>query len=322
MTALTFTVGTDVEHGTAVTADLARLPHLLIAGTTGSGKTTLVHSILVELLERHGPDSLRLILIDPKRVELRAYRDLPHLLGAPIVSLTEAVVALEWAQSEMERRYGLLERADVRDLDAYNATARERLPRIVIVIDELANLMLTDRRAIEPALVQLAAMGRAAGIHVIMATQHPSADVLTGLLRANVPSRAAFATATSTDSRVLLGTRGAEQLPGKGAMLFRLGQSTVRLQGRFVDDATIDTAVARWATAVQPRRWAPAPGEPAEQPSIEAAPAVRTQSARPSLLRLVRPVALPIGVFAVAMVLGATIGVGLLAAGLTAFLVR
>lgn len=173
MSELNFTVGQSAA-GAAVTADLARLPHLLVAGTTGSGKTTFVHSILTELLETHGPDSLRLLLIDPKRVELRGYRGLPHLLGAPVVTYDEAVAALEWAESEMDRRFTLLEQADVRDISAYNAVARTPLPRIVVVIDELANLILTDRRSIERPLVQIAAMGRAAGIHVLVATQHLS----------------------------------------------------------------------------------------------------------------------------------------------------
>jgi DNA segregation ATPase FtsK/SpoIIIE, S-DNA-T family len=314
MSALTFTVGRDQATGAAVSADLAQLPHLLVAGTTGSGKTTFVHSILTELIGKHGPDELRLLLIDPKRVELRGYRRLPHLISSPVVGFDDALEALDWLEGEMERRFARLERANARDIAAFNATARKPLPRIVVVIDELANLILTERKAIERPLVQVAAMGRAAGIHLILATQHPSADVLTGLLRANVGARAAFTTVTSLDSRIILGAKGAEVLGGKGAMLFRAGQTPVRLQGRYVGDAEIAAAVSRWPSAPSPEPWAVEP-EPVDPPRRS------LPSLRP-LLAAARAIALPALALVVAVSLGTGLSVALVVAGVAWWLAR
>lgn len=251
MTALTITIGA-AASGEAVAVDLARLPHLLIAGTTGSGKTTLIHSIITELIAQHGPESLKLLLIDPKRVELRAYRGLPHLRGPIVHDVEDAAEALESAVNMMEGRFERLDAADARDIDTYNANGGH-LARLVIVIDELANLILTDKNAIERPLVQLAAMGRAAGIHLVVATQHPAREVLTPLVRANIPARVALATVTAIDSRVMLGVKGAEMLPGHGAMLYRAGAGELlRLQGRNVTDLDIARTVAQWPTVKPP----------------------------------------------------------------------
>ena len=292
MDALRVTIGTDAA-GQDVTVDLARLPHLLIAGTTGSGKTTLIHSILTELLAQHGPGALRLLLIDPKRVELRAYRGLPHLRGPIVHDVQDAADALELAVLTMEERFETLDRADCRDIAAYNA-AGGHLPRIVVVIDELANLILTDRAAIERPLVQLAAMGRAAGIHLVVATQHPAREVLTPLVRANIPARAALATVTAVDSRVMLGVKGAEMLPGHGAMLFRAGgRSLQQLQGRYVSDADIERTVSAYPKVREP---GPPPPQQAMSPTVADQP-----YSVPGWLW--RAVAL-VGLFSVLMVVG------------------
>jgi len=229
---LPFVVGM-TENGAAHQEDLAALPHLLIAGTTGSGKSVFIHSLIADLMER---TDARFLMFDPKRVELSPYRGSPRLVRQPVVDIGYAHSALAWAEWHMQNRFRLLEDKGARD---WADLETPLLPRLVIVIDELANLILADK-AIEKPLVALASQGRAAGIHLVVATQRPSADVLTGLLRANVPARVAFATVTAMDSRIILDETGAEKLKGKGDMLFRNGTRLMHLQGRFVSPAMIE----------------------------------------------------------------------------------
>ena len=219
-----------------VYADLAALPHLLVAGTTGSGKSVFIHSLLMDLFSG---TNARFLMIDPKRVELALYRNSPRLVRQPITDVNEATAALRWAQHQMDQRFRLMEQTGTRDW----ADAHSDLPRLVIVIDELANVILTDKN-VEKPLVAIASQGRAAGIHLVAATQRPSADVLTGLIRANVPSRVAFATVTAMESRIILDQTGAEQLKGKGDMLFRNGTQLMHLQGRYVPEAQIREVAA------------------------------------------------------------------------------
>jgi len=244
---LIFTVGTGPNDGIRM-ADLADLPHLLVAGTTGSGKSVFLNSLLVDLIRGNGPENLRLLLIDPKRVELAAYNGAPHVLtGKAIWSENTAFDALQWCVKQMDMRYAVLESTGTKTVDDFNVAMAQwpylRIPRIVIAIDELANLILRDSRFEDP-LVAIASMGRAAGLHLVAATQRPSADVLTGLLRANIPARAAFATVTAMDSRIILDQTGAEKLRGKGDMLFRQGTSLLHLQGRMLRDEEIEEAIA------------------------------------------------------------------------------
>lgn len=240
---LIFTVGR--RPGETVEADLARLPHLLVAGTTGSGKSVFLNSLLVDIMYSNTPRDLQLLLIDPKRVEFAAYRGSPHLLRQPVVNIEEAASALEWVRLQMDNRYRAIEATGERDLAGFNLVVEGdvHFPRLVIVIDELANLILSHR-AVEEPLVAIASMGRAAGIHLVAATQRPSADVLTGLLRANIPARAAFATVTAMESRIILDQPGAERLHGKGDMFYRVGTELIRLQGRQVSDEQIKEVAA------------------------------------------------------------------------------
>lgn len=253
---LTFALGKGMD-GEAQWADLRKLPHLLIAGTTGSGKSVMVHAIMCSLL-RFAPDDVRFILIDLKGVELFSYTSLPHLLTTPIDNAREAKLALEWAVAEMEARYDQMAKAGSRDIEQYNrlrdyvddivpATLTPRWPYIVVVVDEMADMLMQDR-SIEPLLVRIAQKARAIGIHLVLATQRPSVDVITGLLKANVPARAAFTVASGIDSRVILDQVGAEVLTGAGDMLFTAPgmYAPKRLQGVFVDEDEIEAAVARW----------------------------------------------------------------------------
>ncbi|NPA06631.1 MAG: DNA translocase FtsK, partial [Chloroflexi bacterium] len=242
-------LGEDVA-GRAVVADLRRMPHLLIAGATGSGKSVALNSILVTFLLFNTPDQLRLILIDPKRVELTAYQNIPHLL-APVITDPEAATdALKWVLQEMDRRYQRMARARVRHLEAYNQRVppEERLPYLVVMIDELADLMMLAPTETERAITRLAQLARATGIHVILATQRPSVDVVTGLIKANFPARIAFAVASSVDSRVILDRPGAERLLGKGDMLFLPPDAAepIRVQGAYVSDEEIRRVVQHW----------------------------------------------------------------------------
>ena len=240
--ALAFAAGKDIG-GNYIVGDLAKMPHLLIAGTTGSGKSVCMNSIIVSLLYRSTPEQVRMIMIDPKMVELSIYNGIPHLLIPVVTDAKKAAGALQWAVTEMERRYQLLADYKVRDLKGYNKLAQRDpnltpMPQIVIIIDELADLMLVAAKEVESSIVRIAQKARAAGMYLVIATQRPSADVITGIMKANIPSRIAFAVASATDSRIILDENGAEKLVGKGDMLYAplgAGKPT-RVQGCFITD--------------------------------------------------------------------------------------
>ncbi|MBI1975074.1 MAG: DNA translocase FtsK [Parcubacteria group bacterium] len=243
--ALPFPLGRDVM-GEAVFADLSRMPHLLVAGATGSGKSIFIHSLLMSLWYRHSPASLRVILIDPKRVELSQYHELPFLLTPVITEGKRAILALRWTINEMERRYGLLLQEKARDIFSYNEKLRvqdgsQALPFIVIVIDELADLMAAYGREIEGSIVRLAQMARATGIHLVVSTQRPSVEVITGLIKANITSRIAFQVASQVDSRTILDMAGAEKLLGSGDMLYLASDSPKprRIQAPLVSEGEV-----------------------------------------------------------------------------------
>jgi S-DNA-T family DNA segregation ATPase FtsK/SpoIIIE len=261
-------LGRDVA-GAAVAADLAGMPHMLIAGTTGSGKSVCITAITACLVMNNAPEDLRLVMIDPKMVELVRFNGLPHLYGKVETDLERIVGVLRWCTAEMDRRYKLLEEARARDLDSYNKKARrrpgaERLPRIVVLLDELADLMMMAPDQTERTLVRLAQMARATGIHLVVATQRPSTDIVTGLIKANFPARVSFAVASSVDSRVILDTQGAETLLGKGDMLFLSADAAApqRLQGAFVSDAEIQRVVDYWKAESAPESERPADTRP------------------------------------------------------------
>jgi S-DNA-T family DNA segregation ATPase FtsK/SpoIIIE len=243
-------LGKDIS-GTAVWADLARMPHLLIAGTTGSGKSGCINTILTSVLLRSNPDEVRMILIDPKRIELNFYETIPHLLTPVVSSPKQASAALMNVVSEMERRYEKLSAVRARNLAEANRTMRQRgerpLPYLLVVIDELADLMMISPQEVEDAVIRLAQKSRAVGIHLVLATQRPSVDVITGMIKANVPSRIAFAVSSQTDSRVILDQAGAESLLGQGDMLFKpLGTSRLqRVQGAYVSEEEIALVVSQ-----------------------------------------------------------------------------
>ncbi|MFN3742186.1 MAG: DNA translocase FtsK [Anaerolineales bacterium] len=262
---LTLALGRDVS-GQPVLADLARLPHLLIAGTTGSGKSVCLTAIAACLAMNNAPQELRLILIDSKMVELIRFNGLPHLYGKVETQIERILAALRWTVTEMENRYRLLESAHARDLQSYNQRlVRQKqppVPRIVVLIDELADLMMAAAEQVEHNLVRLAQMARATGIHLVVATQRPSTDVITGLIKANFPARIAFAVASGVDSRVILDSPGAETLLGRGDMLFlnpEIG-APIRAQGVFVSDAEIDRLLTHWQK-VAPQAATSAPWE-------------------------------------------------------------
>jgi S-DNA-T family DNA segregation ATPase FtsK/SpoIIIE len=225
---LTIGLGMDVV-GRPVCADLARMPHLLIAGATGAGKSVAINAIIASILFKATPDDVRLLMVDPKRIELSTYEAIPHLLHPVVVDPKMASRALQWAVREMERRYVLMEAMRVKGFASYNEIAEEKLPYIVIIIDELADLMMVSSNEVENAVARLAQMARAAGMHLILATQRPSVDVLTGLIKANFPTRMSFKVSSKIDSRTILDTGGAEHLLGAGDMLF-LPPGTARLQ--------------------------------------------------------------------------------------------
>ena len=241
-------LGKDIS-GTAVWADLARMPHILIAGTTGSGKSGCINTILTSILLRSTPDEVRMILIDPKRIELNYYESIPHLLTPVVSSPKEASAVLANVVAEMERRYERLSFVRARNLPEANRAFRKRnedtLPYLLVVIDELADLMMVSPQAVEDAVIRLAQKSRAVGIHLVLATQRPSVDVITGMIKANVPSRIAFAVSSQTDSRVILDQSGAEALLGQGDMLFKpLGTSRLqRVQGAFVSEEEVALVV-------------------------------------------------------------------------------
>jgi S-DNA-T family DNA segregation ATPase FtsK/SpoIIIE len=234
--------------GEPVSSDLTGLPHLLIAGTTGSGKSVCVNSILCCLLLNNSPANLRLIMVDPKRVELTGYNGIPHLLS-PVITDTEKVVgALQWVQREMDARYHRSSQVGTRNIAEYNKSQADKFPYMVVVIDELADLMMLAPDETERALTRLAQLARATGIHLILATQRPSTDVVTGLIKANFPARIAFAVASGIDSRVILDQPGAERLLGRGDMLFQAPDAAapVRLQGVFITEQEIARTVDYW----------------------------------------------------------------------------
>jgi len=251
---LSVALGKDV-HGREQMVNLATMPHLLIAGATGAGKSSLVNSFVTSLLMRTTPDDVRMVLVDPKRVELSHFADVPHLLSPVIVHPKRAAEALQWIVREMEMRYEILATVGVRDIDGYEAgfqagTLRiplgmedkyEHMPFIVVVIDELADLMMVAPRDVEDAICRIAQMARAVGIHLIVATQRPSVDVVTGLIKANIPSRVALMTSSQADSRVVLDMNGAEKLVGHGDMLFAPANASkpARLQGAWVTEQEI-----------------------------------------------------------------------------------
>jgi S-DNA-T family DNA segregation ATPase FtsK/SpoIIIE len=244
-TPLTFPMGLDVS-GKVVVESLARLPHLLIAGATGAGKSVCIHSLLISWLYRNSPEALKLILVDPKRVELTPYNGIPHLLSPVIVDTEKTINALKWAIEEMETRYRLLEDSGSRNLPSFNLNnPTEAKPYIVIVIDELADLMVKHAREVEGPIVRLSQMARAVGIHLVLATQRPSVNVLTGLIKANVSSRVAFTVASQVDSRTILDMAGAEKLVGRGDMLYLAGDRArpVRIQGGFVSEEEVRNVV-------------------------------------------------------------------------------
>lgn len=243
---LAVSLGFDVS-GKPVVADVARMPHVLIAGQTGSGKSVCINTFLASILFRAAPTEVKLILVDPKRVELTGYNGIPHLLSPVIVEPEKVISALRWVMAEMDRRYKLFAEAGARNIDGYNEMSGfQALPYIVLVIDELADIMLFSPVEVEDAITRIAQMSRATGIHMVLATQRPSVDVITGLIKANVPSRIAFAVASQIDSRVILDTQGAEKLLGKGDMLYLPPEQAkpMRIQGAFVNDKEINALVA------------------------------------------------------------------------------
>ena len=244
-----FAVGKDIG-GNYIVGDCSKLPHMLIAGTTGSGKSVCINSLLTSLLYKSTPEEVRLIMVDPKMVELGVYNGIPHLLIPVVTDPKKAAGALQWAVVEMMKRYRLFSEAGVRDLASYNQWAKrqenvETMPKVVVVIDELADLMLVAAKEVEESICRVAQMGRAAGMHLVIATQRPSADVITGLMKANIPSRVAFAVASSLESRIILDTPGAEKLVGKGDMLWSpLGAGKpLRVQGCFISDEEVAAVV-------------------------------------------------------------------------------
>ena len=235
--------------------DLTRMPHMLIAGATGSGKSVCINSILMSILFKASPDEVKMLMIDPKVVELNIYNGIPHLIHPVVTDPKKAAGTLQWAVNEMVRRYSLFAEKSVRDISSYNASVgfglegeedeEEKLPLILLVIDELSDLMATTPTEVEDAIARLTAMARAAGIHLIIATQRPSVDVITGVIKANIPSRIAFAVASQVDSRTILDMAGAEKLLGKGDMLYypQSAAKPIRGQGAFITDAEVERII-------------------------------------------------------------------------------
>jgi len=244
--AVTISLGKDVA-GVSRIASLAAMPHLLIAGATGSGKTVCMNGLIVSLLYQNTPADLRFIMIDPKRVELSYYNGIPHLLTPVVTDVKKTLNALRWAIKEMERRFDILAAARRKEIASFNTYAKEdeRLPYIVVVIDEMADIMVTSGAEAENLIIRLAQMARAVGIHLVLATQRPSVDVITGLIKANITSRIAFSVASQMDSRTILDTPGAEKLIGRGDMLFISAELSkpVRIQGAYISDSEIERVV-------------------------------------------------------------------------------
>jgi len=247
---LTIALGREIS-GRAIFGNLGKMPHLLVAGATGAGKSVTIHSMITSLLYRNSPDELKFIMIDPKRVELTLYNNIPHLLTPVITEPKKAILALKWAAKEMDRRYDILEAESVRDIDSYQKNIEgkageetESLPFIVVIIDELADIMSTYPRELESAIVRLAQMSRAVGIHLILSTQRPEVNVITGLIKANIPARVALKVSSQIDSRTILDTGGAEKLLGAGDMLYSSGEAPPeRLQSAFISEGEVKKVV-------------------------------------------------------------------------------
>jgi S-DNA-T family DNA segregation ATPase FtsK/SpoIIIE len=257
---LTVALGRAIS-GKAIFGDLAKMPHCLVAGTTGSGKSVSIHAMITSLLYRNGPDDLKFIMIDPKRVELTLYNKIPHLLTPVITDAKKTILALKWAAKEMDRRYDILEAESVRDIESYHNNVLgktpspsghspfaggklDRMPYIIIVIDELADIMTTYPRELEAAIVRLAQMSRAVGIHLVLSTQRPEVNIITGLIKANIPSRIALKVSSQVDSRTILDTGGAEKLLGAGDMLYASGETPPeRLQSAFISETEVKKVV-------------------------------------------------------------------------------
>ncbi len=247
---LTSALGKDIA-GNLITFDVAKMPHLLVAGTTGSGKSVCINTILMSILYKATPDDVKLILVDPKAVEMDVYNGIPHLLIPVVTNPKKAAGTLQWACTEMDRRYDLMKDTQVRNLEAYNEYCKthsdyQPMPRIVVIIDELADLMMVSSKEVEDCICRLCAKARAAGIHLIVATQRPSADVVTGLIKANIPSRIAFTVDNALNSRIIMDESGAEKLLGKGDMLYKpIGANKpLRVQGCFVADSEVEAVVS------------------------------------------------------------------------------
>ena len=247
-------LGKDIS-GRAVFLDLAEMPHLLVAGTTGSGKSVMLNGLLTSLLLTTDPRQVKMVLIDPKRVELSQFARVPHLITPVVTDVKKAANALTWAVAEMERRYEVLEKMGVRSLEGYNDRSERQMPYVVIVIDELADLMMTAAAKVEDAVIRLAQKARAVGIHLVVATQRPSVDVITGMIKANIPSRIAFAVSSQIDSRVILDAAGAEALLGQGDMLYKPVSASrpSRVQGAYISEAEVDRVVSTCSQSVEAR---------------------------------------------------------------------
>lgn len=249
-------LGCDIA-GKSFIVNLETMPHMLIAGTTGSGKSVCIHTLLLSILYKHTPETCKLIMIDPKMLELSIYKDLPHLLLPVITNPKLAITALKWAITEMERRYENMSMVQARNISEYNAnTARgeDKLPYIVVIVDEFADLMMVAGKEIDDAIQRLAQMARAAGIHVILATQRPSVDVITGTIKANFPTRLSFQLASRIDSRTILGDRGgADQLLGKGDMLYLNLSNLIRAHGPYVSNDEVEAVVKHWKKQAKPQ---------------------------------------------------------------------
>jgi len=241
---LSIVLGKDIA-GKTIVAELEDMPHLLIAGTTGSGKTVCINSLILSLLYRNSPADLKFVMIDPKMVELMPFNDLPHLLCPLVTEAKKATAALNWVVNEMEERYRLLSKLGTRNIESYNEKGETKLPYIVVVVDEFADLMIVMPDQIETAVQRLAQLARAVGIHLILATQRPSVNVITGVIKANLPARLSFKVASKVDSRTVLDMNGADKLLGKGDMLFLNpgAEKPTRIQGALVSDKEIDRVV-------------------------------------------------------------------------------
>lgn len=280
-------LGQDVA-GRPIAVDLAKMPHLLVAGATGSGKSVCVNSIIACLLLQNTPDDLRLVMVDPKRVELTGYNGVPHLAAPVVVDMDRVPGVLSWSMAEMDKRYGLFSKVGARNIIGYNKKARRdgtrKLPYIVVIVDELADLMMTAPEQTEKAVARLAQMARATGIHLLLSTQRPSVDVVTGLIKANFPARIAFAVASATDSRVVLDSTGAERLLGQGDMLLQMPDrpAPLRMQGCFVSDEELNEIINYWKTARRFHKVTEADAQPRSEVVLNNAPLTAPKQAQPS----------------------------------------